>query len=229
MIKLFFMMPKKPDISNEQFHRHWREIHAPLALRIEILRRYVQSHRLPQSIPGFSARPYEGVAEAWLDSLETATGFQANPDYLEAAKDEANFIETSSLTFLLTRENVVIPGPAFAKDTSAVKGLFFVKRKLGMSVAEFQEYWRTKHAPLVPQTPHLLRYVQCHVLPETYESDTPPAYDGVTELWWPDVAKFQESWNSPELQVEQLNDARNFIDETSSTALLAEEARVMWP
>jgi uncharacterized protein (TIGR02118 family) len=80
-----------------------------------------------------------------------------------------------------------------AKDTAAVKGLFLVKRKPGMSVAEFQDYWRTKHAPLVPRTPHLLRYVQCHVLPETYDSDTPPTYDGVAELWWPDV----ENLNSP--------------------------------
>jgi uncharacterized protein (TIGR02118 family) len=230
MIKVFALLPKKPDISNEQFHRHWREVHAPLALRIKTLKRYVQSHRLPPPIPGFSASPYEGVAEVWFDSVETATGLRTNPDYLEGAyKDEPNFIETSGLTFLLTRENVVVPGPAFAKDTSAVKGLFLVKRKPGMSVAEFQDYWRTKHALLVPRTPHLLRYVQCHVLPEMYESDTPPAYDGIAELWWPDLAKFQESWKSPELQVEQLNDARNFVDGTGSTALLAEEVRVIWP
>ena len=229
MIKVFALLPKKPDISDEQFHRHWREVHAPLALRIKTLKRYVQSHRLPQSISGFAASPYEGVAEVWFDSVETATGLRTNPDYLNGAyTDEPNFIETSGLTFLLTRENVVVAGPAFAKDTPAVKGLFLVKRKPGLSVAEFQDYWRTKHAPLVPRTPHLLRYVQCHVLPETYESDTPPAYDGVAELWWPNLATFQESWASPELQVEQLNDARNFVG-SGSTAFLAEEFRVIWP
>lgn len=229
MIKVFALIPKKPDISNEQFHRHWREVHAPLALRIKTLQRYVQSHRLPQPVSGFSAAPYEGVAEVWFDSVETATGLRTNPDYLSGAyKDEPNFIDTAGLTFLLTRENVVVAGPVFAKDTPAVKGVFLVKRKPGLSVAEFQDYWRTKHAPLVPRTPHLLRYVQCHVLPETYESDTPPAYDGVAELWWPDLAKFQESWASPELQVEQLNDARNFVG-SGSTAFLAEEFRVIWP
>ena len=229
MIKVFALIPKKPDISDEQFHRHWREVHAPLALRIKTLKRYVQSHRLPQSISGFAASPYEGVAEVWFDSVETATGLRTNPDYLNGAyTDEPNFIDTAGLTFLLTRENVVVAGPAFVKDTPAVKGLFLVKRKPGLSVAEFQDYWRTKHAPLVPRTPHLLRYVQCHVLPETYESDAPPAYDGVAELWWPNLATFQESWASPELQVEQLNDARNFVG-SGSTAFLAEEFRVIWP
>jgi uncharacterized protein (TIGR02118 family) len=229
MIKVFALIPKKPDISNEQFHRHWREVHAPLALRIKTLQRYVQSHRLPQPISGFTAAPYEGVAEVWFDAVETATGLRTNPDYLNGAyKDEPNFIDTAGLTFMLTRENVVVAGPAFAKDTPAVKGVFLVKRKPGLSVAEFQDYWRSKHAPLVPRTPHLLRYVQCHVLSETYESDTPPAYDGVAELWWPNLEKFQESWASPELQVEQLNDARNFVG-SGSTAFLAEEFRVIWP
>ena len=230
MLKSFALLPKKPGISDEQFHRHWREVHAPLALRIPSLRRYVQSHRLPQQIPGFSTTPYEGIAEVWFDDLETTLRLRESPEYLEGAfRDEPNFIDTAGLTRLVTRENVVVAGPAMAKDTRCVKGLFLVKCKPGMSVTEFQDYWRTRHAPLVPRTPHLLRYVQCHVLPDMYETETPPAYDGVAELWWPDLAKFQESWASPELQVEQLTDARNFIDGKGSVALLAEEVRVIWP
>ena len=229
MVKVFALLPKKPDISNEQFHRHWREVHAPLALRISSLRRYVQSHRLPQQIPGFSSPPYEGVAEVWFDNLETALRMRKSPEYLEGAfQDEPNFIDTVGLTRLVTRENVVLAGPEITKDTPGVKGLFLVKRKPGISVAEFQDYWRTRHAPLVPKTPGLRRYVQCHVLPETYETAT-PAYDGVAELWWPDLATFEKSWASPELQIEQLNDARNFVDGRSSAALLVEEVRVIWP
>jgi uncharacterized protein (TIGR02118 family) len=230
MIKVFALLPKKPGISDEQFHSHWRGVHAQLALRITSLRRYVQSHRLSQQIPGFVTTPYEGAAEVWFDDLNAAERMRETPEYLEGAfKDEPNFIEMSGLTRLVTRENVVVAGPAMTKDFSCVKGLFLVKRKPGMSVAEFQDYWRNRHAPLVPRTPHLFRYVQCHVLPETYESDPPPVYDGVAELYWPDLAKFQESWASPELQVEQFNDTRNFVDGKNSRALLVEEVRVIWP
>lgn len=81
----------------------------------------------------------------------------------------------------------------------------------------------------MPRTPHLICYVQCHVLPELHETNTPPAYDGVAELVWPDLATFQESWASPELQVEQANDTRNFVNSRGSTALLVEEVRVLWP
>jgi uncharacterized protein (TIGR02118 family) len=230
MVKAFALLPKKPGISDEQFHNHWRGVHAQLALRIPSLRRYVQSHRLPQPVTGFSACPYEGVAEVWFDDLDAAQRMRESPEYLEGAfKDEPNFIDMPGLTRLVTRENVVVAGPAMSKDFPCVKGLFLVKRKLGMSVAEFQDYWRNRHAPLVPRTPHLSRYVQCHVLPETYESDMPPAYDGVAELYWSDLAKFQESWVSPELRVEQFNDTRNFVDGKNSLALLAEEVRVIWP
>jgi len=228
MIKCFALLTKKAGITDEKFHSHWRTIHADLALRITSLRRYVQSHRIPDTSASFSLAPFHGAAEVWYDDLATAVGMRTNPQYLEGAyPDELNFINQPELKWLATAENVVVAGPPITKNTSLVKGLFLVKRKPGLSVAEFQEYWRTKHAPLVPRTPHLLRYVQCHVLPETYESEFPPAFDGVAELWWPDLATFKESWASPELQVEQLTDAKNFVgDETR--AFLAQENRVIW-
>lgn len=230
MIKGFALLTKKSDISDEKFHTHWRTIHAQLALRIPSLRRYVQSHRLAGLTAGFPASPFEGAAEVWYDNLAAALAMRESPEYLEGAyKDELNFIEQPKLQWLATQENVVVAGAPIAKDATCVKGLFLVKRKPGLSVAEFQAYWREKHAPLVPRTPHLLRYVQCHVLPETYESTTPPAYDGVAELWWPSVETFKESWASPELQVEQLTDAKQFVDGHTSAAFLAEENRVIWP
>jgi uncharacterized protein (TIGR02118 family) len=230
MVKGFALLPKKSGISDEQFHRHWKEVHAPLALRIPSLRRYVQSHRFPESVPGFAASPYEGAAEVWYDDLQAALQMREMPEYLEGAyKDEPNFIDVPALQWLATTENVVVAGPPMTKATRYVKGLFFVKRKPGLSVAEFQAHWKNQHAPLVPRTPHLLRYVQCHALPETYDSATPPAYDGVAELWWPDIEKFRASWASPEMQVEQFTDVKNFVDGKNSVSFLAEEHRVIWP
>jgi len=82
MVKAFALLPKKPGISDEQFHNHWRGVHAQLALRITSLRRYVQSHRLPQPVPGFPTPPYEGVAEVWFDDLGAAQRMRESPEYL---------------------------------------------------------------------------------------------------------------------------------------------------
>ncbi len=229
MIKGYALIPKKPDIGLEQFHRHWREVHAPLAQHIKALQRYVQSHRIPQDIPSFTTSPYEGLAEIWFEDIQTGQGLGANPDYINGAyADEPNFISDEGPSFLMTRENVVVPGPELAKDTPGVKALFLVKRKPGLSVAEFQDYWRNKHAPIVPKTPGLQRYVQCHVAPETYGAET-PKYDGVAELCWADMASFEKGWQSDEMQVEQFNDVPNFVDIQNSVGLLVEEIRVIWP
>ena len=231
MIKGFALIPKRPDISLEQFHSHWRGIHADLACQIKALRRYVQSHRIPQNIPGVPHSPYEGAAEIWFDDLETGRGLGDNPDYVNGAyADEPNFIAEEGPSFLMTRENVVVPGPPLAKDATGVKSLFLLKRKPSLSVADFQKHWREVHAPIVPKTPGLRRYVQCHVTPETYESDTPPVFDGVAELDWASMADFERGWNSDEMQVEQIQgDVPNFIDLENTVGLLVEEARIIWP
>ena len=231
MIKGYALIPKRPDISLEQFHSHWRGVHADLACRIKALRRYVQSHRIPQDIPGVPHSPYEGAAEIWFDDLETGRGLGDNPDYVNGAyADEPNFIAEEGPSFLMTRENVVVPGPPLSKDATGVKSLFLLKRKPGLSVADFQKHWREVHAPIVPKTPGLRRYVQCHVAPETYESDTPPVFDGVAELDWASMADFERGWNSDEMQVEQIQgDVPNFIDLENTVGLLVEEARIIWP
>ena len=160
MIKCFALLTKKTGTDDEHFHNHWRTTHAELALRIKSLRRYVQSHRIPEASASFRVAPFHGAAEVWYDDLATAVGMRTDPQYLEGAYvDELNFINRPELKWLATTENVVVAGPPIAKDAPLIKGLFLVKRKPGMSVADFQDYWRTRHAVLVPRTPHLIRYV----------------------------------------------------------------------
>ena len=74
---------------------------------------------------------------------------------------------------------------------SMIKYVGLPTRKAGLSVEEYQTRWRDRHGPLVMAAfPQMPRYVQSHVLPETYEDARPPAYDGVPELWFPDLEGF---------------------------------------
>lgn len=191
MIKGFALIPRKEGVSVAQFHKHWEEVHAPLARQIKALRRYVQSHRLPQPVPGFDQVVYEGIAEIWFDDLETVNGLGDNPDYVNGAlPDEPNFLDQSKLRFLATREEVVIPGPQIDRDTPLVKAIFLLRRRPDLSVAEFQKYWLEEHAPQIPRDAGVLRYVQCHQAPENYAHET-PAFDGVAELSFADHAAFE--------------------------------------
>ena len=68
-----------------------------------------------------------------------------------------------------------------------VKMIYVFTRKPELSVEEFQRYWRETHAPIAARIPGVRRYVQCHVLPELYERENLPPYDGAAEVWFDDM------------------------------------------
>jgi len=229
MIKGIAILTKKQGLADEDFHRHWRIVHGPLGMQIRALRRYVQSHRIDRPFPGFENCPYHGAAEIWYDDLATMLDMPNNPDYVNGAKaDEPNFIDTDALRFLATREHVLIEGPAIEKDTPLVKAIFLLRRLPGMSVTEFQDYWLNVHAPQIPRDAGIMRYVQCHQVPETYNQMN-PVYDGVAELSFADYAAFEDYWTSDRIQAIFAADAPKFLDPANCTAFLAEETRMIWP
>ena len=229
MIKGIALVVRKAGLSAEAFHRHWREVHAPLALRIHQIRRYVQCHRKPLAVPGFDNVPYSGVAEVWFDDLAGLYELPNIPAYINGAQaDEPNFLDMSELKFLATREHVFIDDIDIKQDTPLTKAIFLLRRRPDMTVAQFQDYWITGHAPQIPRDAGILRYVQCHQVPESYADGEPP-YDGVAELSFADDAAFLAYWTSPRIQEIFGADAPRFLDGAHCTAFLAEENRVRWP
>lgn len=90
-----------------------------------------------------------------------------------------------------------------------IKLIGFLTRKDGMSVADFQAYWREVHAPMIARSSGLLRYIQSHACPEVYD-EHPPAFDGVAEAWFEDIAAFDAAVASPGWQA-AIADVGNFM------------------
>ena len=229
MIKGFILLTKKADISDELFNRHWLNVHGPLAFRLKSLRRYIQSHRIMNSIPEFPASStYSGIAEVWMDNLQAAQGIPEDPDYINGLyQDEPNFLIREETRYLFTEEHIIVEPPDLQAGTSPyIKSLYLTLRKPGLSVRDFQQHWLEKHAPLIPKIPGLLGYTQAHVLPEVYEQEQ-PCFDGVAELWWPDIDTFLTAWNSQEHRDEQVNDLQKFIDMENTIGMLVTPKRLM--
>ena len=106
-----------------------------------------------------------------------------------------------------------------------VKLIYCITRKPGLSVEEFQRYWRETHGPIAGAIPGIRRYVQCHVLPELYERQSPP-YDGAAELWFDDLDAMRAAMQSPELKA-ALEDEKNFIDHTRVASFVTVEKVVV--
>ena len=162
MIHVYYFATRKTGMDEVEFHRYWREVHGPIVVKIRQLRRYVQSHRIATARTGSAydegASPYDGVAEVLLDGLEAFAATRETPEYLEGAlADERNFIDLTRVEWMVTADHVILDGPAGGR---LVKGVWQLKRKPGMALADFRRYWIDVHGKLALALPGLRRYVQ---------------------------------------------------------------------
>jgi uncharacterized protein (TIGR02118 family) len=103
-----------------------------------------------------------------------------------------------------------------------MKLIYTFKRKPGLSVEEFQRYWRETHGPIAAKIPGVRRYVQCHTLPSMYDDGREPPYDGAAEVWYDDLQSFMAAVGSPEVAAAR-EDEKHFIDHTSAKLFFTEE------
>lgn len=121
MIKLTFCLRRRPDLSVEEFHRYWRDEHGPLVkARAEVLgmHKYQQVHTVDepelhaalQQRNGGAPPAFDGIAEVWVDDVETFRGGSGTPESKTAARelleDEANFIDLPNSPMWLGEEIV---------------------------------------------------------------------------------------------------------------------------
>lgn len=226
--KLYALIPRRPDISDAQFHAHWRDPHATLAKKITSLQRYVQSHRIPQPAPGLPESPYEGIAEAYFADAATGLAMGEDPDYVEhALRDEPNLMDVDNLEFLVTVEHVVDAGPSRGPEAVGVKLLQMLRRPAGSDRERWRRGFLGSAQSELTSALGATRHVIAPSVPESYPADGPgPAFDAVRELSWPDVGAFVRARDSAAWP--GLLDPE-FIDKDSCVALLAEEYRVIWP
>jgi uncharacterized protein (TIGR02118 family) len=100
---------RAPGLGVDEFQRYWRGVHGPIAATIPVLRRYVQSHTRRAAYESGRAPAYDGVAITWFDDTPAMRVSAASPEYARTRADEPNFLDTSRLPVIVTREHVVVP------------------------------------------------------------------------------------------------------------------------
>jgi uncharacterized protein (TIGR02118 family) len=121
MVKLMFCVHRRPDISESEFHRYWREEHGPLvathASALGILR-YVQAHTTSGPVGDALAasrkapEAFDGVAELWFESADALMA-SALTDAGRAAgdallTDERRFVDHARSPLFLAEEYPVV-------------------------------------------------------------------------------------------------------------------------
>jgi uncharacterized protein (TIGR02118 family) len=207
MIKVIACINRKPGMTVEAFQQYWLNQHPKPVLKLDGIRRYVQSHVRPSGYRNGRQPIHDGIAELWFDDMEALRRANASPAYREVQADEARFIDSARLVFLVTEEHVIVDG---AIPDGAVKNVEFVHRKPGMPVEEFQRYWREVHGPIAAQISVIQRYVQSHLRPGAYRDGRQPAYDGLAITWFDSTDAMRDSARSEAYAVTR-KDEPNFI------------------
>ena len=116
-----------------------------------------------------------------------------------------------------------------------IKLTFCLVRLPKLTREAFQDYWLTKHAPLVKSHQAVLgirRYVQLHSADPAASADIrasrggPEQYDGVAQLWWDsfdDLAARLVRPDAIEAGRQLLEDEKKFIDLAKSPLWWGEE------
>jgi uncharacterized protein (TIGR02118 family) len=107
------MLKRKPGLTPEEFHRHWREVHGPLVASTKSGQhalRYEQNHRPLSDYGRPGTTDYDGVTEQWFVSLEDFYASVQAEDYRLIDEDMRSFIDTSTLVWVMTEDAEVIFG-----------------------------------------------------------------------------------------------------------------------
>ena len=120
MVKLVYVVQRREDVSPEEFHRYWLDVHGPKVRSVAKViraRRYVQSHALDTPLNAALSKSRgmtgtcDGVAELWWDSLDELRAGGASPEGVEAGRmllaDEARFIDFARSTISLAEEHEI--------------------------------------------------------------------------------------------------------------------------
>lgn len=103
-----------------------------------------------------------------------------------------------------------------------IKAIYFMYRKPGWAVEEFQDYWRSTHGDIVRKIPGIRRYTQCHTLLSGYGRPTPPPADGIEELSF-DSLESMEVLETSEEGRSAIADLEKFADTSRVCRIITEE------
>jgi len=112
VVKVVVLLPRRSDMSREDFERYLRETHVPLLVRLPGLRRLVLNWVLPD--PNGPAPAYDAVGEDWFDDGQALNAAFASPEGKAVADDTPNFLDMSRFALMVTEEEEIPLPPSGA-------------------------------------------------------------------------------------------------------------------
>jgi hypothetical protein len=110
MIRLTALLRRNPALTAEQFHAHWRDVHAAKILSVPRIGDWVVRYEQHPRMAGAAGRwtgsaGFDGVTLQWYRTIDDFEAMIADPDYQRiVAPDERYLLDLDNSVYLLTDE-----------------------------------------------------------------------------------------------------------------------------
>jgi uncharacterized protein (TIGR02118 family) len=187
MIKSFSFLKRRPELTHEQFVRHWLDVHVPMSHEVPGVRGYIVSTIAQEQgrsdVPQLAMDGFDGLAQVWFDDLDARGRAAASPQGKRWHGDGASII--GAIRMFVTQEQIVVP---IASPRPPLKTVTLIARRADRSPEQFLHEWRDDHAPMAQGVPDLRGFALSRVVEEQFRADIAPfamegPLDGLTESW----------------------------------------------
>jgi uncharacterized protein (TIGR02118 family) len=246
MIKLVYVIDRRPDVPEAAFYDYWLNSHGPLvrshakAIRAK---KYVQSHLIDTPAnevlrsPRGMLPPVAGITEVWWDSLEDFQAANATPEGraagAELSADEDKFINVKGSQVFLTQEHVIFDYTDKKQlGDQTIKCTYLLTKRDDLTQAACHETWLKDHGPFVrgfADVSNMAKYIQSHAIAPEINAGMVAGrglaapLDGITEVWVADPAASQSGDEARKAGEAMIEDERRFVEMGKSRCFMTKE------
>jgi hypothetical protein len=228
MIHQFILAAPKPGMTAAEFQDYWVNQHAVrYAARIPQIRQYLVDTRVETDFDrGEPPLPHQGIAEIWLANDEEQLASLQTPEFLDGARrDEPNWAAFWLTIVLDTDAHEVVAGPT---PQGGVKVTTLLKRRPGLSLADYRRRTLDWYAPMVSELPGVRRHLHCHTRDGFYVFGE-AAFDSVEQLWFDGLEPARAALTSEQFTGKLRAAAEELIDPKYVFSLTARENWIIGP
>jgi len=114
MLKLICFVRRNAALSPEEFHRHWRDVHAQLLRNTPSVARHLLGYEQnPRALADYARgeADWDGVAIAWYRDQAAMDALFSEPEYLEKIAPDELYLSDAQRTqwILCEEERTVLP------------------------------------------------------------------------------------------------------------------------
>jgi uncharacterized protein (TIGR02118 family) len=222
MPKLAYLLHRNPARSHEEFVRHYRAVHSPLAVEAMPLQTFYSADIAdePGAVDAVAFLRFDDVSV-----LNDPSRLYANHEFEERMAADGAYLFSAMHGYIVdevVQRDVARTWP-LGQPSPGVKRISLLRRRPELDAAEFRRRYEHEHGPLTLQEhPGLWRYIQNFVV-DAVTPDAPPL-DAITERHFRSEEDFRiGSYRNDDSSRVLTEDSARFVDLSSAVSVSTRE------